>query len=526
MRRSIVVHPFLFAAFPIVFSLANNMDQFLVKASLGPLLVVLAVVLLCWLLLGLVLRNWTKAGLMISLFLLLFFSYEAFYYVIRDHAVAAGLPRVSTRQALVAAWVILFAAGAYLLVRTRRELRNLNNVANVISACAVGISVVNVGVYEVRARSGSGNGALESVMADQTALDHSLSLPDIYYIILDGYASPDTLREVYDYDNGPFIDYLTSLGFYVAGDSNANYCQTALSLASSLNMQYLDGFVSRIGPNYQRRAPLLALVHDNEVSSFLKEHGYVTVVFDSGWSISDVRGADIYMSPRWSPDEFQTLVLEMTPLPFLMEQMGGVRDYDLHRDRILYAFEHLADFAQEEAPVFVFAHVMLPHPPFVFGPSGEEITPDYPFSLHDATSLIRERGITRETYIEGYRDQIVFANSQVKSALEAILSGSAEPPVIILQADHGPGALLDWEDVESTHLRERMSILNAYYFPDGDYGQLYEGITPVNTFRALFNTYFGTDLELLPDESYFSTWSHPYAFIDVTEELRSAAGAK
>lgn len=103
MRRSIVVRPFLFGAFPILFSLANKMDQFLVNTSLGPLLVVLAVVLFWWLLLGLVLRSWTKASLIISLFLLLFFSYEAFYYGIRDYAVPAGLSRIGTREALVAA---------------------------------------------------------------------------------------------------------------------------------------------------------------------------------------------------------------------------------------------------------------------------------------------------------------------------------------------------------------------------------------------------------------------------------------
>lgn len=524
MKRSIVVHPFLFAAFPIVFSLANNMDQLLVKVSLGPLLAVSALVLLCWLLLGLVVRSWVKAGLVISLFLLLFFSYEAFYYATRDYAVAAGLSRVSTRKALIAAWLILFAAGAYWLVRTRSDLRNLSNVANVISACAVGISVVNVGVYEIRAGSVSSRGALATVTAGQEDLDQSSSLPDIYYVILDGYASSSILEEIYDYDNVPFLDHLTSLGFYVAGGSRTNYCQTALSLGSSLNMQYLDGLADRVGPDYQRRAPLLGLVHDNEVSAFLKEHGYITVVFASGWSITEIRGADVYVSPRWSPDEFQTLLLDMTPVPFVMDQMGMVGDYDLHRERILYTFEHLADFTQEEAPVFVFAHIILPHPPFVFGPGGEEINPDYPYSLHDASSLIRERGLTRDEYIKGYRDQLLFANGKVQSALEAILSQSAEPPLIILQADHGPGSLLDWEDVESTYLRERMSILNAYYMPDGGDAGLYGEITPVNTFRVVFNEYFGTDLELLSDESYFSTWSHPYAFIDVTDEVAAEAG--
>jgi hypothetical protein len=526
MKRSIVVHPFLFAAFPILFSLANNMDQFLVRASLGPLLAMSGLVLVCWLLVGFVLRSWAKAGLIIALFLLLFFSYEGFYYEIRDYAVGAGLSRVGTRMSLVAAWVILFVAGTYWLARTRRDLLNLTNVANAISACAVGISLVNVGVYELRAGPELSGGTLASVIEDRQDLRPSTSLPDIYYIILDGYPSSGIAEEVYCYDNTPFLDHLTSMGFHVASDSRANYCQTAFSLASSLNMQYLDGLAERVGPNHQRLAPLLSLVHNSELVAFLKEHGYVTVAFATGWSITDIRGADSYMSPRWTPDEFQTAVLDMTPLPFVMGRMGGVDEYDLHRQRILYAFEHLSDFTQGEAPVFVFAHIMIPHPPFVFGPDGEETTPDYPYSLHDASSLIRKRRLTRDEYVAGYRDQLVFANSKVQSTLEAIISRSVEPPVIILQSDHGPGSLLNKEDLYGTYLKERMSILNAYYLPDGGDAQLYEEITPVNTFRVVLNAYFGTDLELLEDESYFSTWSHPYAFINVTDEMAAGVGGR
>jgi hypothetical protein len=464
--------------------------------------------------------------LIISLFLLLFFSFECFYYEIRDYAVAAGASRIGIRRSLVAAWVVLFVAGAYWLARTRRDLRNLTNVANAISACAVGISLVNVGVYELRAGSDSSGGALACVIADHKDLDQSTSLPDIYYIILDGYASSSIVEEVYDYDNAPFVDHLTSIGFHVAGDSRANYCQTALFLASSLNMQYLDGLADRVGPDHQRLAPLLSLVHNNEDFAFLKEHGYVTVVFATGWSITDIRGADVYMSPRWTLNEFQTAVLDMTPLPFVMGQVGAVDEYDLHRERILCAFDHLGDFTQEEAPVFVFAHIMMPHPPFVFGPDGEETTPDYPYSLHDASSLIRKRRLTRDEYVAGYRDQLAFANSNVQPALEAIISRSVDPPVIILQSDHGPGSLLNKEDLYSTYLKERMTILNAHYLPDGGDAQLYEETTPVNTFRVVLNAYFDTDLELLEDESYFSTWSHPYVFINVTDEVAAEIGGR
>jgi hypothetical protein len=66
-------------------------------------------------------------------------------------------------------------------------------------------------------------------------------------------------------------------------------------------------------------------------------------------------------------------------------------------------------------------------------------------------------------------------------------------------------------------LRESISILNAYYLPGVDSSQLYDSISPVNTFRLIFNTYFGEDYELLDDRTYYSPYWQPYDFYDVTE---------
>lgn len=110
-------------------------------------------------------------------------------------------------------------------------------------------------------------------------------------------------------------------------------------------------------------------------------------------------------------------------------------------------------------------------------------------------------------------------NTQIQKFVDAIIAHSKRPPVIIIQADHGPGAWLDWKDINKTNLKERLTILNACYIPDGVDIGLYEGITPVNTFRLIFNYYLGTDFELLEDKSYFALWDAPYKLIDVTENI-------
>jgi hypothetical protein len=55
-------------------------------------------------------------------------------------------------------------------------------------------------------------------------------------------------------------------------------------------------------------------------------------------------------------------------------------------------------------------------------------------------------------------------------------------------------------------VQEKFGILNAYYLPGVDPASagLNDRISPVNSFRIVFNAYFGADLPLLPDQTYLS----------------------
>jgi hypothetical protein len=92
--------------------------------------------------------------------------------------------------------------------------------------------------------------------------------------------------------------------------------------------------------------------------------------------------------------------------------------------------------------------------------------------------------------------------------LRRIISDSSIPPIIIVQADHGG---------VGTFSEDRHKILNAYYLPAGGEQLLYENISPVNSFRLIFNHYFGGNFEILEDISFFSTYKHPYKYTIITE---------
>jgi hypothetical protein len=165
------------------------------------------------------------------------------------------------------------------------------------------------------------------------------------------------------------------------------------------------------------------------------------------------------------------------------------------RNLILYVLDKMKSLPDVPGPKFVFIHLVIPHQPFVFGPHGEEL-------VVAPRTLNEDKYYKAEDYLRGYGNQVRFISSQIPDIMKIIIEKSSTPPVIILQGDHGPAQL---------EKENRMGILNAYYFSTKQ-DALYSTITPVNTFRVVFNTFFGTDLEMLPDTSYYSKYSQPYAF--------------
>ena len=525
IKKGIAFHPVLFALYPVLSLFLHNWKKLPLREATGTMVFVLLCTLLLWLFVDLFVRDRNKSAIVVSVFVLLFFSYNHFVYattlVLYYTQVADVVGFLANARlgllAWLCVWSILFGAAVYFTIKSSSSLSLARRVLNVVSLTLVVATVA--GWYfnyddGASAYSDSWQRGIYSEEHTNYASIRPDSLPDIYYIILDGYGRDDILQELYQIDNSEFLSYLTQEGFCVADRSSSNYSQTALSLASSLNYMYLDELADRIGANAESRRPLEVMIEDSLVSEQLRSYGYIIYAFSSGYPITEVEGADVYMSPKRSLNAFQNELINTTPLPiFLLRSQ-----YDLHRHRITYTLDHLADAAQIDSPTFVFAHILAPHPPFVFGENGEHIYPLRNFAFDDGSDFTAIAG--RHEYVGGYRGQLAFTTARLQVVIDQILSQSPEPPIIIVQADHGPGSMLEWRSIQHTNLSERMSIFNAYYFPDQTCDSVYPDITPVNTFRIVLNRYFGKNYEILEDRNYFSSTYRPYLFVDVTDEVR------
>jgi hypothetical protein len=333
-------------------------------------------------------------------------------------------------------------------------------------------------------------------------------LPDIYYIILDQHVSNDVLETYFDFDNSSFAEGLRERGFYFAEKSRSNYTQTRLSLASSLNLQYMDILADHYGSDTTNTTPMLEMIKRNRLTNFLKACGYKIATFSSSYHSTELKNSDVFFSATWTPDEYLAKVLGNTVfLPMMKHSMT----YQGHRRQILYPLENISKVTELDSPVFTFIHIVCPHPPYVFDENGNEISEDREFSFSGSPD------ISVEVRNKKYLGQVKFIDRKITEAIDVILSKSDKPPIIILQSDHGarwrfgpPGSDIDYKPY--------YGILNAYYLPGLDQTKLYDSITPVNSFRVVLDHYFGTDMDLLEDKTYYSTYKNPYDFTDTTKE--------
>jgi hypothetical protein len=338
---------------------------------------------------------------------------------------------------------------------------------------------------------------------------------------LDRYAGEATLARDFGYDNHDFLSFLEDRGFYVAHQSHANYLKTTHSLASSLNMEYLSDVAVQVGNRCDDWTPLYTRIEDNRLRRTLEARGYRFLHLGSWWGPSrENRFADVE-SHRVAVPYFDRLCLTST-LFYAVDRHFGYFDDEIEPRRLQWTqfhhqMEELENLPRTGGPWFVFAHVLVPHPPYVFDRAGRFVT---------RTAEVAE-GTAR-----GYVDQLAFVSQQMREVVDRMLASRAVAPIIVIQSDEGPFPdryqnqvmQFDWHQASVRELRHKMGILNAYYLPDGGAAALYPSITPVNSFRVILDRYFGAQLGLLPDRCYaFDDEAHPYTFFDITAAVGEPA---
>ena len=484
------LHPFLLAVYPILVLLAVNVSEVGFSSGARPILfsVLLAGVSLA-LFYG-ILHDWNRAALLTTILLILFYSYGHVYIALKS--VNVGGFYLFRHRTLVPAWLGVGLFAAWWVSR-----RSFNSTSGTYALNIAGLFLLILPVFQLTAFAFQSRTSPVEQNTSALTLSAGQALPDIYYIILDGYGRSDVLKNEYGYDNSDFLNALEELGFTIAECSQSNYAQTQMSLASSLNFNYIDALSDRFVPGSDDRAGLDRLIHHSAVRESLEKLGYQTVAFATGFLATELTDADYFLGPQRSQgqlNEFEYLLMETTFARLLQDgNRFGMQNAgsELFRERTLFTLGKLDELSYIQGPKFVFVHVIAPHPPYVFGPTGGPVEP-------------AEVGTTKtQEGANQYRDQAIYISSRMQEIVPQILANSSTPPIIVIQGDHGPTV--------ASSPRSRMSNLSAFFLP-GSGASVDSTITPVNIFRIIFNTYFGQNLELLDNVSLYSDYTDPFNF--------------
>lgn len=506
------LHPFLLPLGFTTLVFANNQHRLELGDYFPTLLALLAISAISTALLAFILGNVRKGALGTSLLYLLLL----YFPTLANALLHVAIPRHLALMTAVAVVLIL-------LVRIRRAPRDFTVLTSILN---IGVLVVAIQpIYKVLTYQ---NGPAQNrPLPVQLYPDHTPPIRstkrDVWHLVFDRYGGNETLQQVYGFDNEPFLQALETRGFFVARNAAANYQRTAHSLASVYNMDYLGTLSEATGGKSSDWVPVYRLLSDNRVNRFFGTSGYRYIHLGSWWNPTRQQPyADENRNLRDMP-ELARMILNISTVGRLAEAFnwGPAHGRGDQCARIKYKFEQLEALAQDPDSTFVTAHILLPHPPYVIDAEG------------NCMDLKTVESRSRQT---NYLGQLKYANQRILELVDKIISNSASPPIIVIQSDEGPwperlagderflgrdAPATNWTELSTAELREKMLVLNAMYLPEINTQHLPDTLSPVNTYRLIFDHYFGTRLGLIPDQHFiYRSNNELYEFEEVTTQLR------
>ena len=472
LKKYFTIHPFIFSLLPLFHLYIVNFYEYPMFVILKPLIALICLTFFSLILLRLIINDKYKVSVIFSFSILMIFVFNSY-----NEMFSKDFLRILSFRCIFIIYLLFFLGILIFFIKTPLSLKKLSvffNIAGLAISLFMFINSINV----ISEKKGN---LVRDNQGDRIVLTHIAKktyMPNIYYIILDSYPDKEEMKSIIGFDNSDFINYLRMKGFFVANKSRSNYNFTKLSIASTLNMNFLP--MLKIADNtYELKQKIVfsKAIEKSEVISFLKSLGYRYIDL-SIWN------------NRFYNIDFTGSLLLMTPLsaPRIGNYICGL----LLKNYVLDTLDKLERLTAPDEPFFVYAHIYIPHFPAMFDENGD--TPS--FFKSDKKTL--------------YLEQLKYTNKRIKKIIDSILLNSKKKPVIIIQGDHGINSLTGDRD---KNIRLRTSILNAAYIPESKKNVFYDGMTSVNTFRIIFNRYFGTDLKLLPDITYYQDYENGRLFV-------------
>ncbi len=515
-RELRVAYPVLAALYAVLALAAANGGELTRGGQLArPVAITLLMAGGFWLLAGLASRDPHRRGIVTFVAVVVFSTYGYYQALLLD---VPPLARFAHDAVAFPAALTMIVATAWSARRARRDYTGVTRFLNLL------MSILVLGALVGLAHTGH-RSAVVPVPPDPASVSPPAPIqfssswaadrPHVFIIVPDKYTGSRSLRANFGYDNAPFEQALEDRGFVVARHARANYIQTSLALAAMLNWDYVSQLAPGIPPDETRRELLYPLIENNRTVRALKSLHYRFVFFPTAFGVTAAnRLADVELPEAGiAAHEFEAAWVRTTMLyPLLTGWCGactGGLVWNVHESArsIEWKFEQLERLASSAEPVFVLAHLPVPHEPYLFDAECRPTRPYWPFA---------DGGANAQAVKAAYISQIECVNRRLLRVVTTIVQHSSRPAVIVLQSDHGHGRFglnpPPATRLAPDNIAERLDILAAYHLPGAPRGLIHDSIGSVNAMRAIMRHYLGLALPPLPEASYWSSASRPYEF--------------
>ena len=419
--------------------------------------------------------------------------------------------------------LVVLGGGVLFLAKKFIDAR-LTMVLNIVSLALLAMPVYNLlefySMWDSESTIIKTENSISSTVSGE--LNAAKGLPSIVHIVLDGYASNPALKKFINYDNSGFSQTLEDMGFVVFDKASTPYNQTLFAMASIFNGDYLekDTFPLNLRNPLLIRKVLGSSVTDGYVKNQLLNLGYKSIVTDTGYAFFPFSEDDEVITPQkdeqGSPYGFLEKVVQKNAITRMILDMVlkvQVMKRDTYTDELLKYVLSNTEFYKNKPPLFIYQHLLAPHPPFTIDRHGNpsDRWPEFT-TIRDGDHATLGRKQLKKKYAEGYREKLMFANAGIERQLRDMLQSIAGPKIIIIHGDHGSGTHLFQETWEQTCFEERFSPFLAIYSDVPELKEVLQNerdsnFNLVNLYRLILGKAFALDLPMLEDKNFFVAWN-------------------
>jgi len=301
------------------------MHEFVPTDIIVPLLIIIPISLIVFFILKLILKDSNKAALIVSIGLVLFFTYGHFYNIIKGFTILDE--NIGRHRYIIIPFILGIIIPIYFIIKSKINFQNITKIVNGISIVLVVLVLINITIFGITEIESYSTIHYEP-SNNPVELQNTHNTPDVYYIILDEYGGPETMKNL-NYDNSQFYEFLKEKKFIIPEKSTSNYPMTHSSIPSTMNMEYVNDLSNILGKDSKTYLPLREMLYNSQVIKNFKSLGYDIIIFESGFvpSKNFVLVDDIICHEEGEIDSilFDTIT-RTSIIGYFVERHGGTKN--------------------------------------------------------------------------------------------------------------------------------------------------------------------------------------------------------